>query len=94
METKPVMPLAMDVDSSPAQRQAVAHPVARPIEPPAEPDQADLRLIIEENANGAFVYKTVDRRTGEVVVQLPREQLLRRREEADYQAGEVVRTRI
>ena len=94
METKPVMPLAMDVDSSPAQRQAVARPVARMPEPPAEPDQADLRLVIEEDANGAFVYKTIDRRTGEVMVQLPREQLLRRREEVDYQAGEVIRTQI
>lgn len=94
METKPVMSLAMDVESSPAQRQAMSRPVARSVEAPAEPDQADLRLIIEEDANGAFVYKTVDRRTGEVMVQLPREQLLRRREEADYQAGEVIRAQI
>ena len=84
----------MDVDSGPAQRQAMSAPVARATKPPAEPDQADLRLTIEEDANGAFVYKTIDRRTGEVVVQLPREQLLRRREEADYQAGEVIRTQI
>lgn len=93
METKPVMPLAMDADSSPAQRPADLRPIAR-VEPPVEPDQADLRLIIEEDANGAFVYKTIDRRTGEVLVQLPREQLLRRREEADYAAGEVIRTHI
>ena len=36
-------------------------------------EQADLRLIIEEDPDhGAYVYKTVDRRTGEVVSQIPR----------------------
>ncbi|HEY8617485.1 flagellar protein FlaG [Phenylobacterium sp.] len=57
-------------------------------------DQADLRLIIEEDpATGAYVYKTVNRRTGEVILQLPREEVLKMREEADYVAGVVIRTR-
>jgi len=39
----------------------------------AASDEAELRLVIEEDeASGAYVYKTVNRRTGEVVQQLPR----------------------
>ena len=57
-------------------------------------DEADLRLVIEEDeASGAFVYKTIDRRTGEVVQQLPREQVLRMGRQADYHAGGVIRTK-
>lgn len=52
-------------------------------------DQADLRLVIEEKA-GSYVYKTVDRRTGEIVAQYPREDILKLRDEADYAAGAVI----
>ena len=61
---------------------------------PERGEEADLRLIIEEDAaSGSYVYKTIDRRTGEVVQQLPREEVLRLREQADYHAGEVIRTK-
>jgi flagellar protein FlaG len=54
-------------------------------------DQADLRLIIEEdNGSGSYVYKTVDRRTGEVVQQFPREQILKMQGENEYAAGAVI----
>jgi flagellar protein FlaG len=57
-------------------------------------DQADLRLIIEEtNITGSYIYKTVDRRTGEVVSQFPREQIIRMRDQVDYAAGSVIRTK-
>lgn len=57
-------------------------------------DQTDLRLIIEEDkASGSYVYKTVNRVTGEVVLQLPRDDVLRMRSSADYVAGEVIRTK-
>ena len=56
-------------------------------------DQADLRLVIEE-VSGSYVYKTVDRRTGDVVAQYPREDILKLREETDYAAGAVIRTRV
>lgn len=52
-------------------------------------DQADLRLVIEEQA-GSFVYKTVDRRTGEIVAQYPREDILKLHEETEYAAGDVI----
>lgn len=61
---------------------------------PVTPEPVDLRLIIEEDqASGSYVYKTVNRRTGEVVLQLPRAEVLRMREEADYAAGSVIRTK-
>lgn len=61
--------------------------------PPAA-DQSDLRLIIEEDkATGTYVYKTVNRVTGEVILQLPREQILKMREESKYVAGVVVRAK-
>lgn len=57
-------------------------------------DQADMRLVIEEDkASGLYVYKTVNRLTGEVVQQLPREQVLQLKDQVDYEAGHVVRTK-
>jgi len=54
----------------------------------------DLRLVIEEDqGSGSFVYKTVNRVTGEVISSLPRAELLRLRAEAKYAAGSVVKTR-
>jgi flagellar protein FlaG len=59
------------------------------------PDPADLRLIIEDDlVAGSFVYKTVDRRTGKIVQQLPREQILALREAADYTAGAVIKAKV
>jgi len=56
---------------------------------------ADLRLVIEEDKQaGTFVYKTVDWRTGEVVQQLPREQVLQMRESQNYTAGQVLATKV
>ena len=54
----------------------------------------DLRLIIEEDkAAGSYVYKTVDIRTGHVVQQIPREEVLRLKETPDYEPGAVVNAR-
>jgi len=59
------------------------------------PDPADLRLIIEDDlVAGSFVYKTVDRRTGKIVQQLPREQILALREADDYTAGAVIKAKV
>ena len=65
----------------------------RDIAPRAAPksEQADLRLIIEEDAAvGAYVYKTIDRHTGEVVSQIPREEVLKMRDRPEYEVGDVV----
>jgi flagellar protein FlaG len=73
-----------------------ARPVAReskPITPTPSaepPSQADLRLTIEEGAEpGHYIYTIVDRRTGKVISQLPREEVLRMREREGYSAGDV-----
>jgi flagellar protein FlaG len=61
---------------------------------PPLPDSVDLRLVIEEDqASGSFVYKTVNRVTGEVILQLPRAELLRIHEGRQYAAGAVIRTK-
>lgn len=57
-------------------------------------DPVDMRLVIEEDkASNSYVYKTVNRLTGEVIQQLPRDTVLKLREQIDYEAGDVVRTK-
>ena len=71
--------------------------VAPPADPASalEPDPADLRLVIEDDqAVGSYVYKTIDRRTGQIVQQYPREQVLRLREASDYTAGTVIKAKV
>ena len=58
------------------------------------PEERDLRLVIEhDEIAGALIYRIVDRRTGEVVQQYLREEVLQMREDVDYSAGGVIRTR-
>jgi flagellar protein FlaG len=57
-------------------------------------DPVDMRLVIEEDkASGSYVYKTVNRLTGEVLMQFPRDDVLKMRERVDYEAGAVIRTK-
>jgi flagellar protein FlaG len=52
---------------------------------------ADLRLVIEEDTDGkGFIYKTLDRRTGEVVQVFPRDTILKLQESDSYSPGTVV----
>jgi flagellar protein FlaG len=54
------------------------------------PQPGDLRLVIEQNGDsGDYIYKTVDRRTGETLNQYPREQILKLREAEAYHSGDV-----
>jgi flagellar protein FlaG len=58
------------------------------------PDQGrrpgDVRLVIEEGpVRGGYVYKTVDRLTGETLQQFPREDVLRFKTAPDYDPGDV-----
>ena len=56
---------------------------------------ARYRLVIEQGPRaGSFVYKTLDRETGEVVRQLPSEQVLKLRQSDDYDVGTVVNTTV
>ena len=54
---------------------------------------ARYRLVIEEGPRGSFIYKTLDRVTGEVVKQLPREQVVDLMRTSDYSAGAVFDTK-
>lgn len=72
-------------------------PAPRPEPTPNRPrseaeEAADLRLVIDiDEASGSYVYKTINRATGEVVAQLPREEVLRMRDRSSYEAGQVIR---
>ena len=79
-------PTPGDAGPPPAVREAPA--VA------AAPVAADYRLIIEPAADGqGYIYKTLDRRTGEVVQQFPREKLVEMRQAGGYRAGQVIDSR-
>lgn len=59
----------------------------------AEQQATDYRLVIEQGPRiGTFIYKTVDRSTGETVRQYPREEILKLIEDPGYSAGAVVNT--
>jgi flagellar protein FlaG len=95
MDTK-VAAFAATPDPTSGQRPVPPKPVqGAPAEPVATgPDPGDLRLVIEEDkASGSYVYKTIDRLTGEVVQQLPRDEVLKLKDQAEYEAGNVVRTK-
>lgn len=54
---------------------------------------ARYRLVIEQGPQaGSFVYKTLDRETGEIVRQLPSEEVLKLRQRDDYGVGAVINT--
>jgi flagellar protein FlaG len=53
---------------------------------------ARYRLVIEEGPSGSFIYKTMDRVTGEVVKQLPREQVVDLMQTREYSTGSVINT--
>lgn len=56
---------------------------------------ARYRLVIEQGPRaGSFVYKTMDRETGEVVRQLPSEEILKLKQSDDYGAGAVIDTTV
>jgi flagellar protein FlaG len=95
MQSK-VAPFAATPD--PAYRRRSSHSKSRAAAPEgsqaATGDEADLRLVIEEDqASGSFIYRTVNSLTGEVVQELPREEVLRLGEDERYVAGGLVRTK-
>ena len=54
-----------------------------------------LRLTVDKDPHtGDWVYKAIDRYTGEVVRQLPRQEVLNLRDSANYKAGSIIKTDI
>jgi len=90
-------PPAQPVSSKPQPAQAAQAATAPEIsQAPATPidNSADLRLVIEDDkAAGSYVYVTINPVTGKVVSQIPREQLLKMREDPDYKPGAIFDSR-
>ena len=56
---------------------------------------ARYRLVIEQGPRpGSYVYKTLDRETGEVVRQFPSEDLVEMKQRTDYDVGAVINTTV
>ena len=54
----------------------------------------DYRLVIEQGPRaGSYVYKTIDRQTGETIKQFPREDLIKLVGDPRYAAGTITSTR-
>jgi flagellar protein FlaG len=89
-----VLPVAASAAPAPVSDPGVERPSPPPAPSPAGPAPA-ARLVIEEGPQpGAYVYKTLDPVTGEVLRQLPREELLRlMRDDSGVQAGALIDTR-
>ncbi|TAL38578.1 flagellar protein FlaG [Phenylobacterium sp.] len=94
-DPKPVVPV-VPVAKTPASARIEARAAERKAEvdaPKKGPDEAEMRLVIElDKASGSYVYKTINRLTGEVLSQLPRAEVLKLRNEAQYAAGDVIST--
>lgn len=81
------------VEREAAEAFAPAPPDEKPARPVETAPQSDLRLVIERGESNAFyVYRLVDRLTGKVVVELPRDQVADLVTSPTYQAGTVVST--
>lgn len=54
-------------------------------------DAGRYRLTIERETTG-YVYKVLDRVTGEVIRQFPREEVLKLRQSPAYDVGKIIKT--
>ena len=93
--TQPIPAIPSDVaPAQPVQSPAPVNAGASQASSAQADSDADLRLVIEEDkAAGSYVYKTVDPRTGKVIAQIPREELLRMRDTPGYRPGSIVDSR-
>ena len=93
--TQPIPAIPADVvPAQPVQSAAPVNAGASQASSDQADSDVDLRLVIEEDkAAGSYVYKTVDSRTGKVISQVPREEVLRMREASSYAPGSVVNSR-
>jgi flagellar protein FlaG len=70
---------------------SAATPSAAALAASTGPSEEDLRLVIEpDKSSGGFIYKTMNRLTGELVSQFPREDVLRMRDASNYVPGALV----
>jgi hypothetical protein len=56
---------------------------------------ADQRLVIREGTdNGLFVYAIIDRASGQVMAQIPREEVAKLAARPEYEAGQILDTKV
>lgn len=61
----------------------------------AQPQAPDYRLVIEQGPrSGTYVYKTVDRSTGETIKQFPREEVVKLINDPRYATGTIANTKV
>jgi flagellar protein FlaG len=66
---------------------------AEPAPAPPKPVEPAQRLVISEGAQtGVYIYTILDRSTGQVLVQIPREEVMSLGSRPDYTAGKVIDT--
>ena len=59
------------------------------------PPYYELRLTVDKDPQtGTWVYKAINRYTGEVVSQLPHESVMEMQKSQQYQAGSVINTEV
>ena len=79
--------------ASPAKDQNHGNDLSQKGQDQGPPPEFSLRLTVDKDPDtGDWVYKAINRYTGEVVRQLPRKELLEMRKSAGYQAGSVIKT--
>jgi len=95
---KPVNPGGSLPDADLPQRSAESRPQApKPAQaraPAPDAEDSDLRLVIERDSHNAYyVYRLIDRVTGRVLVELPRDRVADLANQPSYSAGDVVITK-
>jgi flagellar protein FlaG len=85
-EVAPAEPAAEAKDSADHSDLASNHQSQSPLE-------YQLRLTVDKDPKtGDWVYKAIDRYTGKVIRQLPRQEVLDMRSSSSYKAGSVINT--
>ena len=85
---------ALDPRFGNAAKPSAGEAVARSPAQATQDNLANARLVIEQDSEtGAYVYKSLDRITGEVLRQLPREEVVKLLSDARYAAGDVFKTK-
>jgi hypothetical protein len=79
------LPTPKPIDRQPNKTRAIGKP----------DNDADQRLMIREaTEDGLFIYTILDRATGQVMAQIPREDAANFAARPDYEAGQVVDTTV
>jgi len=99
LSTIPAGPEALGADGrSPPRQNPRRQPASAPApeaeaEHPVAPDAGQRLVIREDEETGALVYTVIDRASGQVVAQTPREEVARMSQRADYTAGALISAR-